>query len=157
MGSGCGGDTAGHLALFAEHLTVSGRFDALVADSPLHDASSNTPSKRDILGTLMLWVPAGQRRYAHIAVLRDDGVNPALLGMTKVASEDSLRCGLERIGVEGSASCLHGMRAHRGRQDRSGAPALRASTLIPGLKAGRRCTMRSPCFSSRRARVARLK
>ena len=37
----------GHLAFFAEYLKVSGRFDALVADCPLHYTSPNAPSKRD--------------------------------------------------------------------------------------------------------------
>ena len=36
----------GHLAFFAEYLKVSGRFDALVADCPLHYTSPNAPSKR---------------------------------------------------------------------------------------------------------------
>ena len=31
----------GHLAFFAEYLKVSGRFDALVADCPLHYTSPN--------------------------------------------------------------------------------------------------------------------
>ena len=42
----------GHLAFFAEYLKVSGRFDALVADCPLHYTSPNAPSKRDVLGTV---------------------------------------------------------------------------------------------------------
>jgi hypothetical protein len=42
-------------------------------------------------GTILLSVLAGYWRYAHIRALRGDGVNPALLGMTKVASEDSVR------------------------------------------------------------------
>ena len=98
----------GHLAFFAEYLKVSGRFDALVADCPLHYTSPNAPSKRDVLGTVLLSVLAGQWRYAHITALRGDGVNPSLLGMTKVASEDSVRRGLERIGAEDGASWLHG-------------------------------------------------
>ena len=100
----------GHLAFFAEYLKVSGRFDALVADCPLHDTSPNAPSKRDILGTLMLSILAGQRRYAHITALRGDGVNPALLGMGKVASEDSVRRALQRIGAEDGATSRSGVR-----------------------------------------------
>ncbi len=97
----------GHLVFFAEHLKVSSRFDALVADCPLHYTSPNAPSNRDILGTVMLSILAGQWRYAHITALRGDGVNVALLGMSKVASEDSVRHGLERIGAEDGASWLH--------------------------------------------------
>ena len=98
----------GHLAFFAEYLKVSGRFDALVADCPLHYTSPNAPSKRDVLGTVLLSVLAGQSRYAHITALRGDGVNPALLGMDKVASEDSVRRGLERIGADEGTSWLQG-------------------------------------------------
>ena len=96
----------GHLAFFAEYLKVSGRFDALVADCPLHYASPNTPSKRDIPGTLMLSILAGQWRYAHITTLRSDEVNPSVLGMTKVASEDSVRRALERLAADAGASWL---------------------------------------------------
>ncbi len=98
----------GHLAFFAEYLKVSGRFDALVADCPLHYTSPNAPSKRDVLGTVLLSVLAGQSRYAHITALRGDGVNPSLLGMGKVASEDSVRRGLERIGADEGTSWLQG-------------------------------------------------
>ena len=94
----------GHLAFCAEYLKVSGRFDALVADCPLHYRSPNAPSKRDILGTTMLSILAGQWRYAHITALRGDGVNPALLGMTKVAREDAVRRALERIPADDGAS-----------------------------------------------------
>ena len=44
-----------------------------------------------MLGTLLLSVLAGHRRYAHISSIRGDGVNPQLLGMSKVVSEDSVR------------------------------------------------------------------
>ncbi len=63
----------GHLAFFAEYLKVSGRFEALVADCPLVYTSPNAPSKRDVLGTVLLSVLAGQSRYAHITALRGDG------------------------------------------------------------------------------------
>ncbi|MDE0391769.1 MAG: hypothetical protein OXI57_06830, partial [Rhodospirillales bacterium] len=38
---------------------------------------------------LILSILTGQRRYAHITALRGDGINPWLLGVTKLASEDS--------------------------------------------------------------------
>ena len=40
---------------------------ALVADCPLHYTSPNAPKKRDVLGTAMLSMLAGHKRYAHIA------------------------------------------------------------------------------------------
>ncbi len=55
----------GHLAFFAKYLKVSGRFDALVADCLLVYTSPNAPSKRDILGTVLLSVLVGQSRYGE--------------------------------------------------------------------------------------------
>jgi len=50
-----------------------------------------------VLGTLRLSVLAGHRRYAHVTALRCDPVNPPLLGMSKVVSEDALRRALAKI------------------------------------------------------------
>jgi hypothetical protein len=47
---------------------------------------------------VLLSVLAGHRRYTHITALRCDPVNPPLLGMRKVVSEDSVRRGLAKIG-----------------------------------------------------------
>jgi hypothetical protein len=81
----------GQLPFFIEFLKTADLFDPWVAESPLHYASPNAPDKRDILGTLMLSILAGHQRYAHITAMRCDRVNPALLGMKKVVSEDSMR------------------------------------------------------------------
>ena len=61
------------------------------ADCPLAYASPNAPSKADVLGTWMLSVLSGHKRYSHVTTIRCDGVNPGLLGMNKVISEDALR------------------------------------------------------------------
>ena len=66
-------------------------FEALVVDCPLRYVSPNAPKTRDVLGTAMLSMLAGHRRYAHIAALRCDAVLPELLGMKKVVSEDAVR------------------------------------------------------------------
>jgi hypothetical protein len=97
----------GHLAFFAEYLKLSGRFDALVADCPLAYTSPNAPKKRDVIGTAMLAILAGQWRYAHITALRGDTVNPALLGMSKVVSEDAVRRGLDKIEDRAAWPCGH--------------------------------------------------
>jgi len=81
----------GQLPFFVEYLQVSGLFDPFVADCPLVYRSPNAPLKRDILGTMLLSILAGHRRYAHIGNLRSDGINPELLGMARVMSEDSVR------------------------------------------------------------------
>src|SRR5277367_5360093 len=87
----------GQLPFFIDYLKQAGLFDAWVADCPLAFSSPNAPKKRDLLGTVLLSVLAGHRRYAHITALRCDPVNPPLLGMRKVVSEDSVRRGLATI------------------------------------------------------------
>jgi hypothetical protein len=87
----------GQLPFFVEFLKEGGLFDGWVADCPLALTSPNAPAKRDILGTVLLSVLAGHWRYAHITALRGDGVNPPLLGMRKVVSEDAVRRALKKI------------------------------------------------------------
>src|ERR1700686_3138210 len=87
----------GQLPFFIDYLKQAGLFDAWVADCPLSLTSPNAPKKRDLLGTVLLSVLAGHRRYAHITTLRCDAVNPPLLGMRKVCSEDAVRRGLAKI------------------------------------------------------------
>jgi hypothetical protein len=53
-------------------------------------SNPNAPKKRDLLGTVMLSVLSGHRRYAHVTTLRCDPVNPPLLGMRKIVLEDLL-------------------------------------------------------------------
>ena len=89
----------GQLPFFAEFLKQSGLFDAWVSDSPLRYVSPNAPKKRDVLGTVLLGVLGGCRRYAHLTALRCDTVNPPLLGMTKMVSEDAVRRGLGSIAA----------------------------------------------------------
>jgi hypothetical protein len=87
----------GQLPFFIDYLKQAGLFDPLVADSPLHYTSPNAPSKRDVLGALVLSILTGAKRYAHVSALRHDGVNPALLGMTKVCGDDSVRRALAAL------------------------------------------------------------
>ena len=90
----------GQMPFFIEFLKVGQRFDALVADCPLTYTNPNAPPKRDVLGTTMLSVLAGHKRYAHITALRNDGVLPELLGMKKIVSEDAVRRAFLAIGEE---------------------------------------------------------
>lgn len=105
----------GHLAFFAHYLKVSGRFDALMADCPLAYTSPNAPKPRDVVGTAMLAILAGQWRYAHMTALRGDTINPPLLGMTRVVSEDAARRGLGRVPGPEGATWLCGHLDDRGR------------------------------------------
>jgi hypothetical protein len=94
----------GQVAFFIEFLNVSGRFEAWIGSCPLRYTSGNAPLVRDVLGTAMLSMLAGHKRYAHITALRSDSVLPELLGMTKIVSEDTVRRALkaidERAGLE---------------------------------------------------------
>lgn len=94
----------GQLPFFIEFLKVSGLFDRCVEECPLEYQSPNAPDKRDVMGTLLLSILSGHNRYAHIAAIRGDGVNPELLGMEKVISEDAARRALaaidEKTGIE---------------------------------------------------------
>jgi hypothetical protein len=87
----------GQLAFFVEFLKQGDLFDPWVDDFPIEFVSPNAPRKRDILGTILLSVLSGYNRYAHITALRADGINPDLLGMTKVVSEDSMRRGMKSV------------------------------------------------------------
>jgi hypothetical protein len=87
----------GQLPFFIDYLKQGGLLDRWVADCPLSLTSPNAPKKRDLLGTVLLAVLSGHRRYAHITALRCDPVNPPLLGMRKVLSEDAVRRGLAKI------------------------------------------------------------
>ena len=60
----------GQLPFFIDFLKAAGLFDAFVADCPLRYTSPNAPKKRDVLGTTMLSMLSGHKRYAHIAGLR---------------------------------------------------------------------------------------
>src|ERR1700737_4525393 len=98
----------GQMVFFIEFLKISGLFENWVKDCPLQYSSPNAPQKRDVLGTILLSVLAGHWRYAHISALRGDGVNPELLGMTKVAREDSGRRGLWALDVDTTVKPLYG-------------------------------------------------
>jgi len=81
----------GQLVYFFEFLNLTGLWSKWRDSCPLHYVSPNAPSKAEVLGTWMLSILAGHRRYSHVTAIRCDGVNPGLLGMDKVISEDALR------------------------------------------------------------------
>mgnify|MGYP003466988273 FL=1 len=94
----------GQLAYFIEFLNLTGLWSRWLEECPLTYTSPNAPSKAEVLGTWLLSMLAGHRRYAHVTTIRCDGINPGLLGMRKVISEDALRNALKRIPeAEGTA------------------------------------------------------
>lgn len=96
----------GQAPFFIEFLKVSGRFEAWVRDCPLIYTSPNAPAVRDVLGTLLLAILAGHKRYAHITALRTDGVLPELLGMKKIISEDAVRRALKALAEKNGLEWL---------------------------------------------------
>lgn len=94
----------GQLIFFFQFLQEGGRWSELLADTPLIYEGNQGSGALNVFGTLMLSVLSGHYRYAHINSVRGDGVNPPLLGMDKVVSEDTVRRALKRIdpddGVE---------------------------------------------------------
>lgn len=94
----------GQLPFFIEFLKHGNLFDSWVTDCNLKYSSPNSPSKRDVLGTLLLSILAGHTRYAHITTIRCDGVNPNLLGMNKIVSEDSMRGALGKVAAVPTSS-----------------------------------------------------
>src|SRR5205823_950924 len=79
------------VAYFVEFLKANGLWQQWVEDCPLKYSSPNAPPKEDILGTILLSVLAGHKRYAHVTTVRSDSVLPGLLGMQRVRSEDAVR------------------------------------------------------------------
>jgi hypothetical protein len=86
----------GPLSYFIHFLKTSGLWEEWVRLCPLEYMSNNAPSKEKILGTILLSILAGHKRYAHMTSVRADKVLPELLGMDGIASEDSVRRALQR-------------------------------------------------------------
>ena len=96
----------GQLAYFIEFLTLSGLWQRWVDNCPLSYKSGNASTKSDILGTWLLSILSGHKRYAHVTAIRSDGVNPGLLGMNGVVAEDTLRRALQAIPGEAGVAWL---------------------------------------------------
>jgi hypothetical protein len=96
----------GQLPFFISFLKVSGLYDDFVTSCPLTYTSPNAPSKNDVLGTLVMSILAGHHRYAHITSIRFDSVNPELLGMKKVISEDATRRALKALDEDAGITWL---------------------------------------------------
>jgi len=106
----------GQLAFFAEFLDVSGLFARWVEGCPMAYTSPNAPAVVDVLGTWLLSILDGQRRYAHVTGLRGDEVAPEILGMNKIVSDESLRRALAHLAPSQSKRCGEEERAARAAQ-----------------------------------------
>lgn len=98
----------GQLAYFIEFLALTRLWMRWLENCPLIYTSPNAPGRADVLGTWMLSILAGHRRYSHVTAIRCDGVNPGLLDMNKVISEDAMRNALKRIPETEGVAWLDG-------------------------------------------------
>jgi hypothetical protein len=96
----------GQLPFFLEFLNLTGLWERWVEGCPLVYSSPNAPDKRDVMGTWLLSILSGHKRYAHVTAIRGDGVNPGLLRMERVISEDALRRALTKIPEESGTEWL---------------------------------------------------
>ena len=106
----------GQLPFFAAFLAVSGLFTRWLGGCPMAYTSSNAPESVDVLGTWMLSILDGQRRYAHVTGLRGDEVAPQILGMNKIISDESLRRALAHLAPNQAKPCRGEARAARAAQ-----------------------------------------
>jgi len=90
----------GQLAFFANFLQAGGLFEPFCAEAPFDYTSPNAPSPTDVIGSALLSILSGHWRYAHLTALRHDSVNPPLLGMNHVMSEDSVRRGFKKMASD---------------------------------------------------------
>ena len=114
----------GQFVFFVEYLTATKIFDEWVETCPITYTSGNAPLKRDVLGTLLLSILAGNSRYAHITGLRGDRIAAQALGMERIRSADGVRRGLSRMDGGQSAAWL------TPHLFRSVAPALSTSWIL---------------------------
>lgn len=98
----------GQIVFFAEFLAAAGVFERWVQACPLHYSSPNASRPREVLGTLMLGILAGSKRYAHIAGVRGDAVAAKALGLRGMVSEDSVRRALAAMSPEASEPWMRG-------------------------------------------------
>ena len=100
----------GQIVFFIEFLNLTGLLERWIATCPLNYQGAHSSKKQDILGTWLLSILSGHKRYAHITTIRADGVTPELLGMQQVVSEDTVRRALTAIEETPGVDWLHNQR-----------------------------------------------
>ena len=86
----------GPLIYFFEFLKETKIWERFVESCPLTYNSPNAPTKEEILGTILVSVLSGHRRYAHITGIRGDTTLAGLLGIAQFRSEDGVRRAFEK-------------------------------------------------------------
>lgn len=86
----------GPMIYFVQFLKSTGLWERWVERCPLKYESRNAPTKEEILGTILISVLSGHRRYAHITGMRGEQTIAELLGIGQFRSEDSVRRAFEK-------------------------------------------------------------
>ena len=94
------------LIFFFQFIQTGGRWEEFLRQCPLHYTGNRGSGAHNIMGTVVLRVLAGHWRYAHINAIRGDKINPGLLGMNGIASEDAVRLAMGRIDETTSLNWL---------------------------------------------------
>ena len=87
----------GFLPHFAHFLHEGGQYEELIKNCPLEYKSNNAPEVKDVIGTILLSILAGHKRYCHASTLYGDDVATEILGLNKIVSHDSLERALDKM------------------------------------------------------------
>jgi hypothetical protein len=87
----------GQLIFFAQFLQTGGLWERLLKGCPLRYEGNRTSGVTNVVGAAALLILCGHWRYAHINAVRGDTLNPPLLGLSHVVSEDVVRRAMKRI------------------------------------------------------------
>lgn len=98
----------GQLIFFAQFLHAGGRWARLLEQCPLSYRGNRGSGATNVVGTAALSILCGHWRYAHINAVRGDTLNPPLLGMSHVVSEDVVRRAMKRIDESEGLAWLTG-------------------------------------------------
>lgn len=96
----------GYLPHFAQYLHGSGQYENLINSCPLEYKSNNAPKVKDVIGTIMLSILSGHKRYSHAASLFGDIVAAELLDLNQIVSHDSIERGLDKINEKDAEQWL---------------------------------------------------
>lgn len=88
----------GPLVYFAHFLQASGLWEEALQTCPLSYRSPNSPRLAEVVGTLLLTILTGGRRFLHAASVRCDPVVTEVLGMRRVLSHEAVRRAIAREG-----------------------------------------------------------
>ncbi len=91
---------------FEEFIKKNGWFDALVESCPLRLTASDS-GLRDILGTMLLSILAGNHVYAHISTISYHAHHSDLLGMRGIAGKNDVIGFLTRINESAAVGWLN--------------------------------------------------